>query len=206
MTVAQFSVFMKKEGYEDARWWSEQGLAWKTGEWDSALKEEDFGSHDTLKFYQDWLARRSVELRHQPMDWEDQRGFHARPVTGVCWFEAQAYCSWLDARIRTLDGVEWIEPDYRLRLPTEAEWEKAARAGDLRRYPWGNEDWSVHRANAESKIGRPSAVGMYPEGINPLDLHELSGNVWECLGMDPLGVWCVSLLSAKGRDALCKTG
>jgi formylglycine-generating enzyme required for sulfatase activity len=179
VTVAQFGVFMEEEGYEDASWWSEQGLAWKTGEWDSALKEEDFGSRDIFKFYQDLLARRGVELRHQPMDWENQRGFFTRPVTGVCWFEAQAYCNWLNARIRTLDEVEWIKADYRVRLPTEAEWEKAVRAGDLRRYPWGNDEWSAHRANAEGKIGRPSTVGMYPEGINSLDIHDLSGNVWE---------------------------
>jgi formylglycine-generating enzyme required for sulfatase activity len=113
------------------------------------------------------------------MWWQDQLTHPNRPVMGVCWFEAQAYCQWLNTRIRDLDAVDWIEPGYRVRLPTEAEWEKAARTGDLRRYPWGNDHWSGHRANVDNRIGRSSSVGMYPEGANPLGLHDLSGNVWE---------------------------
>jgi formylglycine-generating enzyme required for sulfatase activity len=179
VTVAQYAVFVDKDAYTDRRWWSETGLAWRQGEWDSALRQEDFSSREVFENYKVWLASRGVEKRHQPMWWQDQLTYPNRPVMGVCWFEAQAYCSWLDARVRTLDGLDWIEQGYRIRLPTEAEWEKAARAGDLRRYPRGNDKLSEHRANVQGKIGRASSVGMYPEGANPLGLHDLSGNVWE---------------------------
>ena len=110
----------------------------------------------------------------KPEQWEEQMEFPNRPVVGVSWFEASAYCAW--------KGV---------RLPTEEEWEFAARGKDGRKYPWGNDPASALRLNFnESKIGRPSPVGLYPLGATPEGIADMAGNVWE---------WTNSLYDAKSK-------
>ena len=99
----------------------------------------------------------------EPDDWDSHVQYPSRPVVGVSWYEAAAYCKWA-----------------KFRLPTEAEWERAARGPEGRRYPWGYEAAELSRLNyGESKIGHPTPVGIYPLGTTPEGICDLAGNVWE---------------------------
>jgi formylglycine-generating enzyme required for sulfatase activity len=99
----------------------------------------------------------------QPEDWQQQLRNPNRPVVGVSWFEAAAWCASAGGR-----------------LPTEAEWEYVARSGrDYVRYPWGDEEPDEFRANFGNEPGHSTPVGLYPEGATPSGIQDLSGNVWE---------------------------
>jgi formylglycine-generating enzyme required for sulfatase activity len=170
VTVAQLAAFWEDGGYEkDAPWWTATGRAWRRGEWDTQVKQASL---------RNWLAQRPKQLRNEPWDWDEQRPYPTRPVTRVSWFEAVAYSRWLDARLRP--AAAWIPDGYVVRLPTEAEWEKAARTGDGRTYPWGDNPWDEQRANIDqSQIGHATPPGIFPRGATPTGIHDLSGNVWE---------------------------
>lgn len=129
-----------------------------------------------------WWTKEGLKDRsnsRMPPLWDDpQWHIDNHPVVGVTWHAAVAYCRWLTARLRASG-----DPQFKtalVRLPAEAEWEWAARGPEGRRWPWGN-DWRTDACNSdESKIGRTSAVGMFPNGANWTgNVFDLAGNVWE---------------------------
>lgn len=130
--------------------------------------------------------------RTQPDHWADPQwaGDDRLPVVGVSWYEAEAYTRWL---------AETSGRDYR--LPTEAEWEKAARGGMLlppvrtdevgwqpnpcpaRQWPWGDEPPDDQRLNYLNNVRHTTPVGMYMKGSSPYGALDMAGNVWE---------WCLN--------------
>ena len=93
------------------------------------------------------------------------------PVVTVSWHDARAYCDWLSK-----------ERGEEIRLPTEAEWEKAARGGDGRVWPWGNEYDGTFCNGADAGVQGTSPVGIFQAGASPYGVLDMVGNVWEWTG------------------------
>ena len=105
-----------------------------------------------------------------PVGWKNDEfspGSALEPVTGVTWQDAVDYCKWLSEKT----GAN-------VRLPTEAEWEHAARGKDNYMYPWGSE-WNERAAASQESNGRVRAVKSYPAGKSPFGAYDMAGNVWE---------------------------
>jgi formylglycine-generating enzyme required for sulfatase activity len=164
VTNQEFKRFMDAGGYDTCRYWSDGGWQWL-----QRKPEEE----------KDLPERRSGEGRNEPAYWNDPNlGIRKpnRPVVGVTWYEAVAYCNWLTEKLRR-EGK--IGEGEEVRLPTEAEWEKAARGTDGRWWPWGNE-WDEGRANtSEGGVHEFTPVGIYPSGVSPFGVFDMAGNVWE---------------------------
>ena len=135
VTNAQFEKFIATGGYFQREYWTDEGWLWL-----------------------------SAQSRRQPPYWSDVNWNEPmQPVVGVTWYEAVAFCSWINCR-----------------LPNEAEWEKAARGIDKRRYPWGDKTPNEKLANSSNKIGKTTPVGKYsPAGDSPYGCQDMAGNVWE---------------------------
>ncbi|MEI8164864.1 MAG: SUMF1/EgtB/PvdO family nonheme iron enzyme [Chloroflexales bacterium] len=160
VTNAQFQHFIAAEGYKpDAPWWDVAGRAW--------LARDD----QATKGLQSWQQRTT---KRQPSDWDDPRFGIARPnhpVVGVSWYEATAFCRWLTHHLN--DGAVY-------RLPSEAEWEYAARGADRRPYAWGNSEPGDERANFNQQHNGTTAVGCFPAGATPgTGLLDMAGNILE---------------------------
>ena len=170
VTCAQYRKFVGAKGYEKLDYWKTQ-----------AAKE--------------WLQKSGQTT---PVLWDDPRWNQPNlPVVGVTWFEANAYCEWLTERVASGElriGSE-AQPTIRnsqfaIRLPTEAEWEKAATWDAERKqkrvYPWGD-TFDPDKANTyegQNPIGSTTPVGIYPHGASPCGALDMAGNVWE---------WCNTL-------------
>jgi formylglycine-generating enzyme required for sulfatase activity len=105
----------------------------------------------------------------------------AHPVTDVNWHEARAFCDWLSGQFapKIVPKIGVAAAGARVRLPSEAEWEQAARGHDGRSFPWG-EDFGVLYANTrEAGLGATTPVGAYVGGASPSGALDMAGNVWE---------------------------
>lgn len=154
---AQFNQFVLSGGYSTDRFWPE---AKARGLWTS----------------------QGYQQRQRPASHSYQASLPNRPVIGISWYEALAFCRWLGEELIHLEtplGKAAAAGSLEVNLPSEVEWEKAARGVDGRKYPWGN-TFDPDKANtAEMKIGTSSVLGCFPEGTSPYGVQEMIGNVWE---------------------------
>ncbi|RSM79592.1 ergothioneine biosynthesis protein EgtB [Amycolatopsis sp. WAC 01375] len=150
VTCGAYAEFLDSGGYQDPKWWSERGWAYRS--------EHGIDAPRFWKREQDgWWRTRFGVYEKVPA---------AEPVVHVSFHEAEAFAAWAGRR-----------------LPTEPEWEKAARfdpaTGRSRRFPWGDEEPGPDHANLGQRHLRPAEAGAYPAGASPLGVHQLIGDVWE---------------------------
>ncbi|NIA29060.1 MAG: SUMF1/EgtB/PvdO family nonheme iron enzyme [Actinobacteria bacterium] len=179
---AQFHEFVRQDGYASKSYWKE---AEKAGFWQKGRFK---GKYDS-----GWRAA--------PFDFGAPYNLANHPVVGVSWYEALAFCRWMDERFRDLLG------DWHVRLISEAEWEKAARGGlkisespiilrlsswpfenefpvrdnpqPKRDYPWLAGEMTENASFGKTGVSSTSALGCFSGGRSPLGCEEMSGNVWE---------------------------
>jgi sulfatase-modifying factor enzyme 1/NACHT domain-containing protein len=138
VTVAEYRRFVENGAYEDPNFWGEC--------WEITEKEG-------------WTA---------PKGWDEQIEYLNRPVTGISWYEAAAYCNWLADQT----GLPF-------RLQKNEEWEKAATHPTGGDYPWGAADPNPDLLNFDNNVRKPTPVGIYPAGAAYGGHLDMSGNIWE---------------------------
>lgn len=122
---------------------------------------------------EDQAHTRAEQVFDRPFDrpafWDDRDlSSPGRPVVGINWYEAEAYCNWLSGATGKT-----------FRLPSEMEWEKSVRGTNGNEYPWGEKFESKRCNSVESHIYTTTPIGLYPDGISPFKIFDASGNVWE---------------------------
>jgi formylglycine-generating enzyme required for sulfatase activity len=145
VTNAEYAAFVSAGGYQDDAYWK------------ALLEEPELDGATVRRGFVDQTGQPG------PLTWRDGKppaGKENHPVSGVSWFEAQAYCAWKG-----------------LRLPTEAEWEFAARGPDGRLYPWGNEFKPELTGHGGQPQNDTVPVDARPEGKSPFGVLHVTGNV-----------------------------
>jgi formylglycine-generating enzyme required for sulfatase activity len=200
VTNAEWKLFMEAGGYDDERWWvTEEDKAWQSGKSTSEGSKQSFRetrqfvqknydrlpeynfTSQAIKNWQDYGDMTDEEFevlldtkfpdgrQKQPRYWNDNvYNNPAQPVVGICWYEARAYCAWLSMQTR-----------QNYRLPSEAEWEAAARGLAGRRYAYGNEFDAALCNTFETHIRRTTPTGVFPDGDTPEGLIDMTGNTWD---------------------------
>ena len=167
-----------KETKNDKDW--QEWLGWEQPQHTVDLSGYSIGKYPlTNREYQIFVKEAGYK---PPRGWDNdqypaENGDH--PVVNISWNDAQEYCKWLSGKANKT-----------YRLPTEAEWEKAARGDkDARVFPWGDEFDPAKANAAESKIGAATPVGQFsPQGDSPYGCADMAGSVWE---------WCVDWFDEK---------
>jgi formylglycine-generating enzyme required for sulfatase activity len=163
--VGKFTQFVHERGYERREFWTEEGWAWKEKEgWTAPLYWQlipDIPEDDD-----DFYDLRVYEWKPRTMFGDGLSHPSTHPVTGVSFHEAEAYARFVGKR-----------------LPTEAEWEKAAswdaRTITKRRFAWGDEEPDSSRCNYGMKTWGTTPVNNFPSGASPHGCLDMTGNVWE---------------------------
>jgi len=164
VTNAQYQAFVDSPKYRTLRYWIE------------AIEDNvlTINGENWLDDIKPWESR--IESAGEPFNLPNH------PAVCVTWYEATAYCRWLTDELREAGK---LGDDEEVALPSEAEWEKAARGTDGRTYPWGNE-WDQEKCNSycnsytDTEETATTPVGKYsPEGDSPYGCADMAGNVWE---------------------------
>jgi formylglycine-generating enzyme required for sulfatase activity len=150
VTVAQFELFVQDGGYGREELWTKAGWEW-----------------------------RASQQRTRPNDYESVFQTPNHPRVGVTWYEAVAFCHWLNAAFTPAE-LKLPDKEWEVRLPSEAEWERAARHTDGRKFPWKDKAEPASRCNChETQLRQTSAVAMFPSAKAECGALDLAGNVWE---------------------------
>ncbi|MBM4424105.1 MAG: hypothetical protein FJ030_12050 [Chloroflexi bacterium] len=150
------------------------------------LNDYFIGKHP-ITHYQYQIFKDAAEPRKlgETTRWQCPPGKETHPVVNISWDEATAFCMWLSQETGVI-----------FRLPTEAEWEKAARGTDGRIFPWGN-IWDASKANCDEVRVGTTPVGQFsPDGDSPYGAADMSGNVWE---------WCADRYGENEYQSRAKT-
>ena len=232
VTNAEWAAFIAAGGYEDEAYWEgAEARAWLQGEgtvvnvrsmarwWRRRFREEPGlvereleRDHMDQAMYELWHRRLAMDderfERHlldyypagplrEPRFWRDARYNNPmQPVIGISCFEARAYAAWLAA-----------QSGRPFRLPTEAEWEAAARGPTRRRFAYGDEFDPLKGNTVETHVRAPTPVGVFPEGDTPEGIADLTGNTYDLTsslwGDDPLRTsWPYPYRADDGREAV----
>ncbi|MCW5557574.1 MAG: SUMF1/EgtB/PvdO family nonheme iron enzyme, partial [Verrucomicrobiae bacterium] len=177
ITVEQYRLFVQANGYENDHFWTAEGRKWRDGQADTASWPEWMESAKEA-------YRRNTFPIHAPEDYGPAFETSNHPQAGVTWFEAAAFCRWINA---TFTAEELGLPKgWRVRLPTDAEWERAARwpnglgERQIRPFPWGDMETAEElnrRCNwGGTSLDQTSAVGLFsPSGDSSAGMADLAG-------------------------------
>jgi len=164
----------------------------------SDMGDSDNKPQHEIKLPDFWMAKYPVTVQQfrlfaQEHNISFMESAHTAPIVGVTWHEAIKYAEWLDRKMRNLAKEQidrdaenldlWqglLDEELHVTLPSEAEWEKAARGTDGRLYPWNDTEFDLNYCNVkQTSIEKPTVVGCFPSGISPYGLFDMVGNVWE---------------------------